>query len=208
MKRKKFGPILGTLAMASALLVAGCGKSNTSSSSMNPIPGTIGTGLTGRCVPINSSQIPFTASNIYFSSVNIRAGMIPGSGTIGQVLVGGAAAGGPYQRSGVDGILSMSITPIAAVYPTTTPVSGANTGPTVASAAGFVSISVATQRDIVYKFGNLSGYNPYTTGATPVANYPCVSGIAIDVGHYYNTIYGGNVYLYLNNSQHGYALYF
>jgi hypothetical protein len=208
MKRKKLSPILGTLAIASTLLVAGCGKSNTSSSSYNPIPGTIGTGSLGRCVPINSSQIPFTASNIYFSSVNIRAGIIPGSGTIGQVLVGGSATGGPYQRSGVDGVLSMSISPIASVYPTTTPISGVNTGPTVASASGFISISVATQRDIVYKFSNLSGYNPYATGSTTVTNYPCVSGIAIDVGHYYNTIYGGNAYLYLNNSQHGYSLYF
>jgi hypothetical protein len=36
----------------------------------------------------------------------------------------------------------------------------------------------------------------------------CVSGISMNVGHYYNTIYGGNVYLYLNNTQHGYVLYF
>jgi len=208
MKRKKLSPILRTLAIASTLLVAGCGNSNTSSNPNSPIPGTIGTGLVGRCIPINAAQIPFTASNIYFSSVNIRAGMIPGSGNIGQVMVGGATAGGPYQRSGVDGILSMSITPVAAVYPSTTPISGVNTGPTVASAAGFVSISVATQRDILYKFGNLSGSNPYATGGNTVTNYPCISGIAIDVGHYYNTIYGGNVYLYFNNSQHGYALYF
>ena len=36
----------------------------------------------------------------------------------------------------------------------------------------------------------------------------CVSGIAIDAGHYYTTIYEGHVYLYLNGTQHGYVLYF
>lgn len=48
------------------------------------------------------------------------------------------------------------------------------------------------------------GYNP----AMPNGQQICVSGIAVNVGHYYNTIYGGNVYLYLNGTNNGYILYF
>lgn len=216
MKVKKISPIAFALAITCIPALGGCGKSNSGSGTIGSYPGAIGSGI-GGCVPINAPQIPFTANNIYFSSVNIRAGMIPGSGAVGQVIVGGAAVGGPYQRSGVDGVISMSITPTSSMYPTTYPsisaypTTGTNTGPTIASASGFVTISTITQQDILYKFNGTSGYNTYLPGVVPqtmATNYPCVSGIAIDVGHYYNTIYGGRVYLYLNNSQHGYALYF
>jgi hypothetical protein len=36
----------------------------------------------------------------------------------------------------------------------------------------------------------------------------CASGIAMNVGHYHTTVYGGQVYLYLNGTDHGYILYF
>lgn len=214
MKGKKLKRIASALAIICIPLLEGCGKSNST-----PLPGTgVAGGVFGggACIPVNAPQIPFTGTNIYFSSVNIRGGIIPGKGTEGQVVLGGTAIGGPYQRSGVDGVISMNIIPMQGMYPPTYPNTGTPTGniaPTRANATGFITISSATQQDILYKFGGTGtvGYNPYLPGAAPqpmAPNYPCISAIAIDVGHYYNTIYGGNVFVYLNNTQHGYALYF
>jgi len=104
-----------------------------------------------------------------------------------------------------------------------------------ANIQGFVQISPQTQSDIIFQvqsgripIGNMGGgttvpqlpqpgmpgYNPYQPQQPYNPYQPqqqtqvCVSGIAINVGHYYNTIYGGNVYLYLNGTQRGYVLYF
>jgi hypothetical protein len=247
MSPKKSARFATALAIAAiGALMTGCGSSNNSPGipGNNPLYGPNGTPIAG-CVPV-SSQIPFTANNMYFDWANIVAGAIPGSQSIGQVLVGGAATGGPYQRSGVDGTISMNIIPVGQT--TTTPYPGYPSGtfpspytmPTtglqsqMANASGFLQISPATQQDIMNQVAmNPSAYGvsyPYGTGypntGYPYTNYPytqpgmipqpgypqqtqvCVSAIAMNVGHYYNTIYGGNVYIYLNGTQHGYVLYF
>lgn len=60
------------------------------------------------------------------------------------------------------------------------------------------------------QFMPLNGQMPYgyNQQAMPNGQQICVSGIAVNVGHYYNTVYGGNVYLYLNGTNNGYILYF
>ncbi|MGZ3696946.1 MAG: hypothetical protein ACXWP5_02535 [Bdellovibrionota bacterium] len=65
-------------------------------------------------------------------------------------------------------------------------------------------------------FGGSYPYSPYPTSPYPTSPYPtapaapqiCVSGVAVDLGIYNSTLYGGKVYLYLNNTQHGYIMYF
>ena len=110
-------------------------------------------------------------------------------------------------------------------------------GPSQVSVTGVLMISGQTQQDLVYKLGGAQGggfggggyggggygnspgygggYNPYgQPGAAPQPygfqqqQGPCVSGIALDLGHYNNLLYGGNVYVFVNGSSHGYALYF
>jgi hypothetical protein len=226
MKNKKTNRFAIAVAIASIPILAGCGKSNnTPPPVVTTAPGAVIGG--GACIPINAAQIPMTGTNIYFDWANIRGGQIPGGMTFGQMLQGGITSGGPYQRSGVDGVISLNIIPNTATYPGgyypgpyqgsypgTTP---SYQGPaTTANLTGYVSISQVTQQDILATFGGTyggtyGGITPYP-GTMPQpyspTNVPCVTGIAIDVGHYNNIIYGGNVYLYLNNTQHGYALYF
>lgn len=214
MKRANKRKAAIALALATVPLLMGCG-SNKSNSGVGGVPGSI---AAGTCVPI-TQQIPFTGSNIYFDWANIRGGAIPRGQTFGQMVVGGTLAGGQYQRSGVDGTISMNIVQANQAVPTngSYPYYPTNNGSSqLASATGFVTISSATQQDIMFRFSGTGGAypTPYPTypGTTPMPtapqSVPCVSGIAMDVGHYYNTIYGGNVYLYLNNTQNGYALYF
>ncbi len=219
------------LVLASLLVSTGCGKADPNA---NPAPGATGpvapipgalTPLPTACVPINA-QISFTATNIYFSSVNIEGGNVPGmTQPYGQVMIGGSPTGGPYQRTGVDGTVSINITPVqsAAVPPVPTIGYTGNYGnqsalqaPALANATGFVAISPQTQADIMYQYGGAAtqygygnqGYLPQPTLPVNPAQQVCISGIALDLGHYYNTIYGGHVYLYMNNSQSGYKLFF
>ncbi|MEK6704651.1 MAG: hypothetical protein AABZ06_02590 [Bdellovibrionota bacterium] len=225
-------------AITSLIALTGCGKNSDTPPPVGsvpaPLPGSLG------CVPINA-PIPFTATNIYFSGVSIVGGQVPGSSQMGQIIIGGGIEGGPYQRNGVDGTISMNVVPTnttntwnyPGTYPGGTYPGGSYPGgtypgsypglqptvqaPSAANATGFVSIAPMTQQDIMWKFGNgqFNGqpgyYNPlYPSMPQPVApqTQACVSGIALNVGHYYNTIHSGNVYLYLNNTQHGYVLYF
>ncbi|MGK5085914.1 hypothetical protein WDW37_21710 [Bdellovibrionota bacterium FG-1] len=227
--KMKWAPIL---VIASLAVSTGCGKSDPAANPGTPgaVPvAPIGTPLTPvptTCVPINA-QIPFTATNIYFSSVNIVGGAVPGeTQAYGQVMIGGSPTGGPYQRTGVDGTVSINIMPSQQANVPTPPVgimpyNGYGTQsnlqpPSLANANGFVAISAQTQADIMWQFGGGGTQYPnYNTGYLPQPTLPvnqaqqvCISGIALSLGHYYNTIYGGHVFLYLNNSQSGYKLYF
>ncbi|MEK7690058.1 MAG: hypothetical protein AAB425_03460 [Bdellovibrionota bacterium] len=178
------------------------------------------------CVAINSAQIGFTAVDIYYDWANIVGGSLPANGstpaiTYGTVAVATTAAGGSYSRTGSDGTLSMNITQSTTAatspfsgysgYPTgypyssnsyTTPTSGLSA--VKAAATGYLSINSLVQQDILYKaqMGQISGVTATTVDQI------CVSGIAINMGHYYYYLYGGIVYLYLNNTTHGYKMYF
>jgi hypothetical protein len=239
MKRTKIQRMVAVIAVAGLPLLTGCGSSSPSNNGgVGGVPGAQFPGVPGGCVPI-TAQIPFTATNIYFDWANIVGGTIPQSGqSVGQIVVGGSPTGGQYQRSGVDGTISMNIMPSQQVagspyptYPTGTyPIPGqystgygAGYNSKLANAQGFVQISAQTQQDIMYRVqmgqiqipGYTGGYGypsggygyPYPQPGTQQTQI-CVSQIAINVGHYYSTIYGGNVYLYLNGTQHGYVLYF
>jgi hypothetical protein len=204
-----------TMALLAVVLLTACGSDNANTVT-NPNPG--GFGL-GGCVPINT-QIGFNGANNEFSYTTIKAGTIPATtfgfgGTHGTLTVGGGAAGGPYQRSGVDGSINLNVIPLSGAPGTT--------GSQLVSTNGVLSISALTQSDIMYHFtGSSTGFpnggfpNPGTgTGFPQNGQNICVSGIAIDLGHYGYTLYGGNVYLYISvNGQQGlsgyqgYALYF
>lgn len=112
------------------------------------------------------------------------------------------------------------------------PYSG-NYGAKTANLQGTVAIDPTRQQDILWKFGN-GGLNnnyfqfpsntPYQYTPFPGYYYPgqpqnytapnpgsiCVSQVAFDLGHWdsQGVIYGGRVYLYLNNTEHGYILWF
>ncbi len=109
---------------------------------------------------------------------------------------------------------------------------GGYQSPTQATATGVLQISQATLQDMLYQSGGQyanywGGSQPYGTipGSFPNNSfYPgpfqqygygngnasqvCVSGLSFDLGVYQQTFYGGYVYVFLNNTSHGYALYF
>lgn len=212
MKRASLKLFCVSAALMSILILSGCGKkSSTDSVAGAPGAGTPGYGIPGvpgGCVPINQ-QIPITGNGIYFDWANIFGGQIPNRQPIGQVVVGGSPVGGQFQRSGVDGMIALNI------MPDNSGQSGFNGGQygqgfqSTAAVTGMLQISPATQQDIMYKVQ--SGQIPIGNGGFNGGFNPgqiCVSGIAFDLGHYYYTIYGGHVYLYLNGTQHGYVLYF
>ncbi|HCM40558.1 MAG: hypothetical protein A2070_00430 [Bdellovibrionales bacterium GWC1_52_8] len=211
--------IAAIAAGAGLLALTGCGGQAN-----NGGVGGIGGGLIGGCIPI-TAQIGFTGTNVYYDSSNIRGGLIPGTNqAIGQISVTTAAAGGPYQRQGSDGTISMNVLPqgvVAPQYPYNTgyyPPVNSYQPQGGASVTGFIALSQLVQNDIMMKFSNgmtNTGYAyPYTQPGvvnpyTPQIPNVCVSGVAMDVGHTYQThmLYGGRFYLYMNNTQNGYILY-
>jgi hypothetical protein len=180
------------------------------------------------CIPIGS-QIGFTGTGIYVDYANIVGGQIPYGQRIGSMGLA-IPTSGPYQASGVDGSLTMSLAPINGPAPSIYPgypqysfCGGTQNcnflpgqGPGSANIAGSITISPQTQQEINMYFGN--GYNGFQNGfyypgqiapaPAPAPSTVCVSGIAMDIGHWDNRVYGGNIYLYLNNTQHGFILNF
>jgi hypothetical protein len=221
--RAKLIRVATAYAVLSAAIFAGCGKTNPPAEPPANPPPPAGqpqpqTPAGPVCIPI-SGQIPFTATNIYFDSANLRGGTSPYNGqTVGQVVLGGAPQGGPYQSNpqGVDGIISMNITPAgqSGAAPGTPGVPN-NTYPggQSANATGFIQISAARQQAII----NMVQTNEIPIGAAPqpygqgqpnTQPQPqiCVSGLAFNMGHRKATI-SGDVFLYLNNSNHGAIIY-
>lgn len=90
------------------------------------------------------------------------------------------------------------------------------------SGAGTIQLSALVIQDIVYKvqtgqipIGLNGGYQQPGYGYPQYPQYNqinpqqiCVSAIAMNLGHYYNKVYGGKVYLYLNGTSRGYVMYF
>lgn len=206
------------LAVASISILSGCGASRTNTNTYGAIPGSI---AAGGCVPITQA-IPFTATNIFFSGMNLRGGMLSYGQAEGQMAIGGGVAGGNYYWKGSDGELSMNIVPVNTGY--TQPTGGYYGGyqPTQqtynrANATGVLKLSQLVINDIGYRYGNMNYNNGYPTTGYPNTGYPntgypntgsnvCVSGVAIDVGVTRGTFFGGVMYLYLNNSQTVYTL--
>lgn len=206
MKKVKSSKVAIALALASIPLLVGCGK-GSSSNPTGYIPGTI-YGGPGGCIPVNTAQIPFTGTNVNYSGQGLIAGQLPSGQSAGQMALGGGIAGGQFHGQSVDGTLMVTLNggaPVQGPYPG---YGGGNSNIT-----GYVTISQMTQQDIMFQMGG-GGYNPYPIYPQP---YPtqqpqqqqaCISGIAISGSIYQNTFYNTNVYLYMNGTTHGYALYF
>lgn len=232
MKLHTLRKVAAAIVVLSAATLTGCGKSGSSNSTgtLPPGGGPGGPIQTGACVPI-SGAIGFQGSNIYFDSANIIGGLIPNSQTqVGQMGVGSGGGSGPYQRQAMDGTITMNVYNSQTQYPGQYP--GQNPqypnqyptqqpqGPSqVANVSGTLYLSQATQADIMYRFGGQGQYpQPYPTypGQYP-GQYPnqypqqqqvCVSGIAMNLGHYNTYLYGGAVYLYINGTNRGYVVPF
>lgn len=217
---------IGVIGIIGVAVLSGCGKSNPVTPTVVPAGTTTGL-VSGGCVPINT-QIPFTGTNIYFDWMSIIGGSIPlgatsayAGQTVGQMVVGGGVVGGTYSRSGIDGTISMNIVPQTTGTVTTIGTTIGSLQPsTMATVNGAISISTATQQDIMYQIGGtyntlgttigtIPGTVPGTISGTTVAAVPCVSAIAMDLQYYNYQIAGGaGVFLYLNNTSHGYILWF
>lgn len=222
-------------ALFAAIALAGCGKGSGSgsSSSYYQYPGG-GIGG-GGCVPI-SSQIPFAVQGAYFDWANIVAGQVPMSGAnAGQVITGAGGMGGYGQQfmgQGSDGAIQMNLTPGAyanmpyAGYPNQSmfgpqngyPYSGSyapygyggvSQGNNLVSGTGVLQLSSLVIQDILYKVQTGQIQIGLANNGYPIQPQQiCVSAIAMNVGHYYNLVYGGQVYLYLNGTAHGYVMQF
>lgn len=233
--RRSLFPLVASLA-ATLFLFTGCGSDSNSSLNdpLNPYNQLSYRGCVQLNYPLSFTGYgTFTSSKIQAGRIPSTSGSY--GQTIGYLTLGGGTAlqtTGAYSRSGTDGTINVNINQSgygtgvvpqtgggAYPYP-----AGVNT-PNGAQITGNISISQNTIQDIVYQFGGNNSYNPYPV-ATPYAgngytpntypysgggygyNSPCVSEIAIDVQHYNNVIHSGFVYLYINNSGHGYTLYF
>lgn len=189
-------------------------------------------------IPFTATNIYFDWANIVGGSIpqsgqSVGQVMVGGSPTGGQYYRSGVD--GTISMNIVQSQQGFGGTPYPTypqgAYPVPSQYPSYNTGYNnkLANATGFLQISGQTQQDIMYKVqlgqiqipGFSGGYGQYPMqypnqypgqfpGQYPGAqqNQICVSQIAFNVGHYYNTIYGGNVYIYLNGTQHGYILYF
>ena len=153
------------------------------------------TTATSGCIAITQS-IPFFGSNLQLDAGSgIRGGVIPSVGTYGSLAVGSTATSG---GTGFTAIAGSSGTFQLYVQSYTGSTSG-----TVAI-SGSLTIGSYYQQEIQSLLAT-SGYGASTYGTSP-----CISGIAIQ-GHLYTNGsygYGGDVYLYLNGTQHGVVLTF
>lgn len=210
MSRAKLKRLAAVLALAGVATLTGCGSSQNDEVPIAAAPAGVmpgGVVGAGACVPI-SGQIPFSASNAIVDSANIYAGQIPGgTGAVGTVMIGGAVAGGPYGDTTPDGsTISMNI---MLMQSAPSPYGGSTGyGPQQANLTGFIQLSQAAQTELMYQSGGMGYSNPGYFPQNPMqpTMQPCVSGIAINVGHYNTRLYGGSVYFYLNNGQSIYRL--
>lgn len=215
--KKRSGAIL---AMSAAVLLAGCGRSTNQSAAIT------GNSLYGGCIPLNQ-ELPFVATDAAVDMNRIEAGVMPqyGGRSIGRVELGGAVAGGTFQRASADGAIAMNIQPSYQNQGAQLPGSyqygygsgysngyGYGGSSTTATITGKLNLSQQARDRIqaaVGQYQNQQMYSPYTGGygqsLPQTANTPytvCVSGMAITMNYQGNALVGGYVYLYLNQSQY------
>ncbi len=227
MSRARLKRIATALAMLGSIpLLTGCGGSNPTNT---PVGG-IGSGLgVGGCLSV-ATPLGFAVANGQLLNNKVLAGLIPptygGGQAYGTVTLNGSAPtlGQGYQGSGSDGSISLTIQPGSQPGVPNGGYTGGSYGGGALpngpfSGSGQLTISQIAQQDIAYKIQTgqipLSGVNPTQPGAfpqptTPGATGVCVSGIAVslNIPLYQQRLYLGEVFLYLNNTQHGYVLYF
>lgn len=191
--------------------------------------------VSGQCAPI-TGPIPFTVQNAYLDFANLIGGQIPFSQAVGTMYIGGGG-GGQFNGSGSDGTISMNLVNAGYAQQGYQPYSGypqqsqygysgqmAYGGSSYVSGGGQIQLSQLVIQDIVYKvqtgqiqigmnmqqypqqYPQQYGYPQYGQQINP--QQICVSAIAMNIGRYNNTLYGGSVYLYLNGSSRGYIMRF
>jgi hypothetical protein len=179
---KRLGLLIGVLALA----LSGCGGSKNNGAAG---PGGLGGGIGGQpsneCIPING-PIGFVGNQVQFDSHNLRGGPIPFVGNIGQMGTSRNAQPGPYQSSSGFGTISLQ---------------AQSTQYGMGNIAGVVQPSA----QVINVLQTLCQYGGQTFCPQPTSQV-CVSNVAIDMG--YNGRLFGNLYLYLNGTQHGYVLTF
>lgn len=160
-------------------------------------------------MPITGA-IGFSASGIYFQQNEIKIGIVPsgdewGGGQFGTSTVMSGGTGGPYQAPNSqltiapDGSISMNILGNgASMVPGQV---GGMGGPMTLTATGIVELSSVKMQNVMMAFGGYS-MGSYMTGSTTGmmgANQPCVTAVAISMSVSGTNLYGGHVYLYLQN---------
>lgn len=191
------------IVMALALL-SGCGRSENVDPV--PVPGPV-VPPAPACLPLEG-PIGFTGT-AYFDSSNLIGGQVPAQylnpylhGKTGQLTIAPGAGGGAMAGSGIDGTISVGLTPVAEGQ--------ANiTGVIQLSPQGIQDMRLAyQQRNMSYGFGFSYGYG-YGYGYQNPTQAPmeqlCVTNVAIDMRHYHNWIYGV-AYLFINGTQTGVIL--
>jgi hypothetical protein len=223
------------LALFAAVILSGCGSGNNTEGAIGAAGGyqwnngvVVGQG----CVPVNQ-PISFQINGAYVDSANILGGQLPYAGSVGQTVgVGGAAAmqGGQYFGQSAYGQVVLN-TIYNGAYNGAYPYQnypGYNSGSyygygqytgmnsNVVNLQGSVIASPAMVNQM-WAGGSFSPYGGYSStgglftipGAGGVIGQgPCVSNVAVNIGHWNNQLYGGQVFLYMNNSYNGYVLQF
>lgn len=236
MRRARIKRIAAALAILSTTLVlTGCGKGDPDSvyppgytGGYTPYGGILPPGCNGGVPLVPGQSIGYGFNGATISGVAIKAGLLPpipernrfgyeqhggvGIQGLGAIPPSGPQGGYPYTGGSVFGTVGMNFS--------------SSWGQ--AAGNGYVQISSAAAKDIIASvytnriplngsgfYG--SGYNPWNVPqvALPQYNNICITGIGFDLTKqdpsYYGAagrLYMGEVYLFLNGSQNGYALEF
>jgi len=191
MRTLKTKPNILFLFVAIAALASGCGKSKNDAppppgaggiyNQGNYPGGPVGGGSLGSACTSIQGPIPFQGA-LYIDSANV----IGGAGA----PVAGTGPTNPYGQgqltmtgAGSDGWISIQAQMISA---------------TTANSAGQLQLSALVQQQIMYQMQ----YSGMAYG-----QMPCASIVAINLGHYNTTLYGGKIQIMLNN-QIPYIVYF
>lgn len=200
MKKMKIN-LAAALAMIALPALTGCGSSSNGSQPSGTTYQTVCTtnaygqqtctqvaNGSGGCIPVTPGgtvNLSFVGSGNLISGVYLVAGNIPGGSAAGTLSITSTAPvnGSGYMYSGYSDpgtILSLS---------------GPQSG---GSLSGSITLDSLMTQSIVQDTSGITGQSYGTS---------CISGIAIQ-GQYYQSVPGftGNVYLYLNNTSHGYVV--
>ena len=216
--RKVFLIVAGSCLIATSLLLTGCGQATASTASnasnscgsgyvssstygcLQQSGCASGYGLyNGSCVYVGTSStassscvsiyqsIPFYGSGVVTdSSGDVYVGNIPSYTNYGSVAVGTSASAGGSSYSGSSssfGTLQISVPSYSS---------------TQTSISGYLNLNSYTQQFIV---------NNAASGGWGASSTPCISGMAVQ-GRVYSSYFTGNIFLYINGTQHGIEIYF
>jgi len=194
---------LGALLVVGSGIVGGCGSAaeQTETETTNTTDSSLTALSTSGCIPINQT-ISFSGSGLQINTENdIYGGSIPNvSTTYGSITVGttNSVSGTTFSSVSDGSTYSVGTFQIT--------VEGATGSYFYGTKAATGSIGIGSYyQQWIQNYVNTSGYFSSTSTSTP-----CVSGLGIQ-GHLYTTSgygFGGHVFLYLNNTQHGVTIFY